>query len=93
MAYLKDLEKLKILESESDVLHWKIETLEKITKREFNLQDFMKSKDIDLMKLFNEIIVRNLDKTDQLKTKNKIMLENLINLGRECKQLRGTLKK
>jgi len=93
MAFLKDLEKLKILESESEVLHWKIETLEKITKREFNLQDFIKSKDIDLMKLLNEIIVRNLDKKDQLKTKNKMMLENLINLGREYKQVRGTSKK
>ena len=93
MAYLKAYEKSKILEAESEALQWKIDTLEKINKRELNLEDFMKSKDIDLLKLFNDIIVKNLDKKNQIKTTNKMFLENLINLGKDYRQLRGPLKK
>ncbi len=93
MAILKATEKLKILEEESDVIHLQIDTLEKITKNEFNLEDFLKSKDFDHMKLFNHILVKNMDKRDKLKANNKMLLENLINLGKENRQVRGSLKK
>ena len=93
IATLKATEKLRILEAESDGISVEIDTLEKLTKNEFNLEYFLKSKDIDHKKLFNEIVIKNINKRDQLKSNNKMLLENLINLGKEHKQLRGSNKK
>lgn len=93
IATLKATEKLRIMEAESDAISMEIDTLEKLTKNEFNLEDFMKSKDTDHNKLFNEIVIKNINKRDQLKSNNKMLLENLINLGKEHKQLRGSIKK
>jgi hypothetical protein len=93
ISNLNAQEKLKILEEESETLQWKIDTLEKINKSELNLEDFLKSKVLDHMRWFNDIIVKNMDKKDQLKMNNKMLLENLINLGKEYKQLKGSLKK
>lgn len=93
MANLNAQEKLKILEGESEKLQWKIDVLEKINKSELNLEDFLKTKEIDLLKLFNDIVIKNMDKRDKLKLNNKMLLENLINLAKEYKHLKGSLKK
>jgi hypothetical protein len=95
MLYRNAQEKLKIQEKESEILQWKIDILEKINKSELNLEDFLKSKEVDLMKLFNDMVIKNMDKKDLLKKNNKMLLENLITLGKEYKQLqlKGSFKK
>ena len=45
-----------------------------------------------LFKYFNEIVIKNIDKREVAKKKNKILLEKLLILGKKFEKLKVTVK-
>ncbi len=85
--YIKTLkEKVKNLENDLLLSKGKITILESILDTDIGQMDNQKNiQDKDILKHLNDIIIKNVDKRESLRSQNKKLLETLICLGKELK--------
>ncbi len=77
-------EKLRLLEIESQMGVGKIGILEGVLRNELKIEDIFKTMpEKEILKYFNDMIIKNIDKREEFKNQNKVLLENLIILGKE----------
>ena len=67
----------------------KIDILEGIISKRISQESFLsKISEKELIRYFNDMTIKNIDSREEIKRKNKILLERLINLGKEYKKLK-----
>ena len=77
------------MEDELNMANTKIQILESVLSKKMKTEDLLKSvSEKDLYKYFNDMVVKNIDKREELKKKNKILLEKLIVLGKKYKNIK-----
>jgi hypothetical protein len=82
--------KIKLQELESNNCKGKIEILEGIINKKLGLESILaNTPDHDLIKYFNDMTIKNIDRKEELKKNNKILLERLINLGKEYRKYKN----
>lgn len=88
---MKELrERVSFLEKELAMSNGKIGILEKVLKRELKIEDVFKAMpEKDILKYFNDMVIKNIDKKDEIKKQNKKLLENLIFLAKEYKNMKN----
>jgi hypothetical protein len=65
----------------------KLSILEKVAKKEISLEEVFKSlQEKEILKYFNDMAIKNIDKKEDLKRQNDILFEQLIIIGRELQR-------
>lgn len=67
----------------------KIEMLQLILRNQINLNELNKFRSKEFFKLINDMNSSNIDKTQEYKTKNKILLEKIFRLAEKIKELQS----
>ena len=67
----------------------KIDILEGIISKRISQEHFLSSiSEIELIRYFNDMTIKNIDSREEIRRKNKILLERLITIGKEYKKLK-----
>jgi hypothetical protein len=68
----------------------KMEVLEVIINKKSNLESILaNTPDQDLIKYFNDMTIKNIDRREEIKKNSKILLDRLIILGKEYKKYKN----
>ncbi len=80
----------KLQEMEMYNCKGKIEILEAIINKKSNLESILaNTPDHDLIKYFNDMTIKNIDRREDIKKNSKSLLEKLIKLGKEYKKFKN----
>lgn len=82
-------EKIRQMETESSLTNGKIGILEGVLQNELKIEDIFKTmSEKEILKYFNDMVIKNIDKSEEIRIQNKMLLENLINLGKEYQKIK-----
>ncbi len=77
-------ENIKHLEDEMNLTKGKLNILEGLVKNELKFEEIFRTiPEKELMHYLNDMVVKNIDKKQELRTQNIVLLENLMILAKE----------
>jgi len=68
-------------------MNGKIKVLDDVLQRKIKIEDVFQMEN-EIFKYFNDMIIKNIDKREEIKRNNEKLLEILILLGKEYKNIK-----